>query len=144
MKLKDVPQTKIGIDFIANIIRGILLNDNPPKMVNILLGEKYNPLLGLCYPPAGLIYKSFNGITTLYRKKDFEDVYHWWIIDKWGRTIDITRDQYVIRGRSVPSDSLDDAEKSKPLSFPYYRKKIDKLEQRVEYILQTHKKVPPV
>lgn len=93
-----------------------------------LIGEKPNPFKGECYVASALVYTIFDGKgLTLYRKKDFENKFHWWIKTNEGVTIDITADQYLIQGQDVPSSSYENAEASKPMWFPSYKKRVAKM-----------------
>ena len=126
MKLADIPQDKEGIEFIAAQIYIKLVGDSADNALADMLGVKPNPLKGKCYEASALMYDIFGSkLLTLYRKKDFEGIYHWWCIDKWNRVIDITAEQYEIEGHEVPSSNMENAEKQYPMSFMSYRKKVN-------------------
>ena len=138
MKLSEIPQDKDGVVFVADQIHTILVGDNGSNSLADILGVKPNPLKGRCYEASALMYDIFKSkIITLYRKLDFENKYHWWCIDKWGRLIDITAEQYEIEGQICPSSDMSNSEKQYPMSFMSYRKKVNILKGQLRIHLDS-------
>jgi hypothetical protein len=38
----------------------------------------------------------------MYRALDDENLYHWWVVDKTEKIIDLTAEQYILLGRTAP------------------------------------------
>lgn len=114
----------------ATIITYCIQNREKPNALMVLLGEKPNPFKGMCYVASALLYQLYDGKgLTLYKKKDYSGQYHWWIRTDDGKTIDMTAEQYIIEGKEVPSLSYENAEVSKPMWFPSYKKRIEVLKK---------------
>jgi hypothetical protein len=117
----------------ASRIRDIISSKGKQNTLMEMLGEKPNPFKGMCYVASALLYGLYDGKNmTLYRKKDYSGQYHWWIKTDDGTTIDMTREQYEIEGKEVPSASYDGAEIAKPMWFPSYKKRIAALKTELE------------
>ena len=87
-----------------------------------------NPTFGHCHNSAGCLYRIFGKDNVkMYRALDDEGIYHWWVLDKFGKIIDLTSDQYYSTGRTPPYDK---GEKAGLLGFDY-RKRVDKLYEKV-------------
>lgn len=86
-----------------------------------------NPTFGHCHTASGCLYKIFGSKNVhMYRGFDGE-IYHWWIVDKNGKRIDLTSEQYTSIGKVPPYDV---GEKSGLLGFDY-KKRVIKLLERV-------------
>lgn len=88
---------------IASIRNNLTIDLLPKKMQerNILGGS--NGTYGHCHTAAGVIYKIFGPKNVhMYRALDEEGLYHWWIIDKNGKLIDPTSEQYFLLNRIPP------------------------------------------
>lgn len=121
-----------GVDFIASSIKEVIREKGQSNALMDLLNEKPNPFKGMCYVASMVLYDIFEGKDMdLYKKRDYNGDYHWWIKMKDGRTIDITEDQYIIEGKEVPSTSKDGAILSKPMWFPSYKKRISVLKDEL-------------
>lgn len=87
-----------------------------------------NKTFGHCHNCAGCLYKIFGKDNVkMYRAIDDEGIYHWWVIDKFGKIIDLTADQYYSTNRKPPYDK---GEKAGILGFEY-KKRVNKLYERV-------------
>lgn len=62
-----------------------------------------NGTYGHCHTASGVLYKVFGPDNMhLYRALDDENLFHWWIMDKNGITIDLTVEQYILLNRTPP------------------------------------------
>jgi hypothetical protein len=68
----------------------------------------------------------------MWRALDDEALYHWWIVDKNGKIIDPTSEQYTLLGRVAPYTK---GEKAGLLGFEY-KKRVLTLLDRVKIDLQ--------
>ena len=131
MELSKMERNQELID-TASIIRNVIAERASINPLAEMLGEKPNPFKKMCYVASALLYELYDGKgMTLYRKKDDGGEYHWWIKTDAGDTIDITKEQYTIEGREVPSSSYDGAEIAKPMWFPSYKKRIAALKEEL-------------
>ena len=74
------------------IIRNLTPDLLPKKWVE---RNASNPMFGHCHTASGCLQKVFGTKTIkLYRALDDEGIWHWWVIDKEGKLIDLTADQY--------------------------------------------------
>jgi hypothetical protein len=129
--------TAKNIAFVANAIYQIIKSSAVPNPLMDAFGETPNPFKGECYVASALLYQKFGGVgMVLYRKKDYANQYHWWIKTDEGYTIDITREQYSIEKKEVPSYSYVGAEKAKPMWFPSYKKRIKVLEEKLDAYME--------
>lgn len=114
-----------NLKIISDIIKQNLKSDLIPKKwktKNFL-----NPTYGHCHNVAGCLYKIFGSKEiSMYRGYDGE-IYHWWVVDKAGKLIDLTSEQYTSIGKIPPYDK---GEKSGLLGFEY-KKRVMKLYERV-------------
>ena len=86
-----------------------------------------NNSYGHCHTVSGCIYKFFGPKNVhMYRGLDDEGLYHWWVVDKSGKIIDPTHEQYTLLGKVPPYDK---AEKQGMLGFDY-KKRVMKLYSR--------------
>ncbi len=75
----------------------------PKKMQDRNINGGSNGTYGHCHTAAGVIYKIFSPKNVhMYRALDDEGIYHWWIVDKNGKIIDPTSEQYTLLGRVAP------------------------------------------
>jgi len=134
MTFKSTPKNVV---FVANAIYQIIKSSAVPNTLMEVLGEVPNPFKGECYIASALLYQKFGGVgMVLYRKKDYANQYHWWIKTDEGYTIDITREQYSIERKEVPSNSYVGAEQAKPMWFPSYKKRIKVLEEKLDAYME--------
>ena len=113
-----------NLKLVSDIIMSSLTPD--------LLAKKWrernstNPTFGHCHNVAGCLYKIFGSKNVhMYRGFDGE-IYHWWIVDKNGKRIDLTSEQYTSIGKVPPYDV---GEKSGLLGFDYKKRVIILLER---------------
>lgn len=121
--------TEENLNIVIDSIRRNLSIDLLPKKMqvrNIKGGS--NGTYGHCHTASGVIYKIFGPKNVhMYRALDDEGLYHWWIVDKNGKIIDATSEQYTLLGRVAPYSS---GSKSSLLGFEY-RKRVNILLDRV-------------
>jgi hypothetical protein len=87
-----------------------------------------NPTFGHCHNAAGCLYKIFGHENMhMYRALDTEGIWHWWVIDKENKRIDLTSEQYTSLGKNPP---YAEGQKASMLGFEY-RKRVQKLYDRV-------------
>ena len=116
----------------ASKIRDVIARRGNQNGLMVILGEQPNPFKGMCYVASALLYTLYDGSNmTLYKKKDYQGSFHWWIRTDDGVTIDITKEQYEIDGKETPSISYDGAVPSKLMWFPSYKKRIEILKQEL-------------
>ena len=108
---------------VISCIRRNLTSDLLPKKW-IGLNQK-NRLFGHCHTASGCFYKIFGHQNChLYRFKDQsrklvdEDMFHWWIVDKNDRILDITANQYQHHSK-ILMKLYKNGEKSGLLGFNY-------------------------
>lgn len=99
-----------------------------------LLPKKYrerngtNITFGHCHTVAGCLYRIFGPKQMkMMRALDNEGIWHWWIEDKNGNIIDLTKDQYYSEGRIPPYEN---GKKVGMLGFDY-KKRVLELYNRV-------------
>ena len=87
-----------------------------------------NPTFGHCHTSSGCLQKIFGTKNIkLHRALDDEGIWHWWVIDKEGKLIDLTADQYFSHQRKPPYES---GTKASILGFEY-RKRVQRLLDKV-------------
>jgi len=113
-----------NLKLVSDIIMSSLTPD--------LLAKKWrernstNPTFGHCHNVSGCLYKIFGSKNVhMYRGFDGE-IYHWWIVDKNGKRIDLTSEQYTSIGKVPPYDV---GEKSGLLGFDYKKRVLILLER---------------
>lgn len=98
--------------------------------------DKPNPYKGECYIASALLYEMYNGENMHFcRKLDCYGQYHWWIYYNDGfnkRDIDITKKQYYIENVPCPSDDRQGVGIAKKMTYPSYKKRIQRLREKVE------------
>lgn len=105
----------------------------PKKMQDRNINGGSNGTFGHCHTAAGVIYKIFGPKNVhMYRALDDEGIYHWWVVDKNGKIIDPTSEQYTLLGRVPPYAN---GQKSGMLGFAY-KKRVLTLLGRVQSDLQ--------
>ena len=124
--MKHLEYNEENLKIISDLILKNLTVDLLPKS---WMDRNYsNPTFGHCHTASGCLYKIFGSdAVNLYRALDDENIYHWWIIDKNNKIIDLTQDQYLSTGRTPPHDN---GEKAGLLGFGY-RKNVLSLLDRV-------------
>ena len=117
---------------LAKVIESIKRNLTPdllPKKMrhrNATGGSNFT--YGHCHTASGVIYKIFGPKNVhMYRALDDENLYHWWVVDKHGKIIDTTSEQYTWLGRVPPYAH---GEKKSMLGFEY-RKRVNILYEKV-------------
>lgn len=105
----------------------------PKKMQERNISGGSNGTYGHCHTAAGVIYKIFGPKHVhMYRALDDEGLYHWWVVDKSGKIIDPTSEQYTLLGKVPP---YADGQKAGLLGFAY-KKRVFTLLDRVKTDLQ--------
>lgn len=114
-----------NLDLVSKLIRKNLTPD--------LIAKKWqqrnsnNPTFGHCHTASGCLYKIF-GPKALHMHRGFDgEIYHWWVVDRNGKIIDLTSEQYTSIGKVPPYEN---GEKSGMLGFDY-RKRVFKLLDKV-------------
>jgi len=104
-----------NLKIVSDIILKHLTPDLLPK--KWIETNKSNPMFGHCHTASACLQKVFGGKNIkLYRALDQWDVWHWWCVDKNGKLIDLTVDQYLSIGREPPHK---DGNKASMLGFEY-------------------------
>jgi hypothetical protein len=104
-----------NLKIVSDIILKHLTPDLLPK--KWVETNKSNPMFGHCHTASACLQKVFGGKNIkLYRALDQWDVWHWWCVDKNGKLIDLTVDQYLSIGREPPHK---DGNKASMLGFEY-------------------------
>lgn len=118
---------------IESIRRNLSIDLLPKKMQDRNINGGSNGTYGHCHTAAGVIYKIFGSKNVhMHRALDDEGIYHWWVVDKTGKIIDPTSEQYTLLGRIPP---YADGQKSGILGFEY-KKRVLTLLSRVQSDLQ--------
>jgi hypothetical protein len=105
---------KQNLKLVSDIIMKHLTIDLLPK--KFIERNASNPTFGHCHTASACLQKIFGSKNIkLYRGHDGE-IYHWWAVDKDGKQIDLTADQYYSVGKNPPYDV---GEKSSMLGFAY-------------------------
>ena len=112
---------------IESIQRNLTIDLLPKKMQEINISGGSNGTYGHCHTAAGVIYKIFGPKNVhMHRALDDENLYHWWIVDKNGKIIDPTSEQYTLLGRIPPYDK---GEKAGLLGFDYKKRVLTLLDR---------------
>jgi hypothetical protein len=121
--------TEDNLKLVSDSIRRNLTIDLlPKKMIDRNQNGGTNGTYGHCHTASGVLYKIFGPKNLhMYRALDGEGLYHWWVMDRGGRIIDLTSEQYTLLGRTPPYDK---GEKSGMLGFDY-KKRVCVLLERV-------------
>lgn len=91
--------------------------------------NKTNPMFGHCHTASACLQRLFGTKNIkLYRGLDEEGIWHWWVVTKEGKKIDLTADQYYSQGRVPPYVS---GTRASMLGFDY-RKRAYKLMELVK------------
>lgn len=119
-----------NLDIVIESIKKNLTIDLLPKyMVKRNIEGGSNGTYGHCHTASGVLYKIFGSKNVkMYRAMDDEGLYHWWVVDKDGKIIDPTHEQYTLLGRKPPYDQ---GQKAGMLGFSY-KKRILTLYGRVQ------------
>jgi hypothetical protein len=103
-----------NLNIVSDVIMKNLTSDLLPK--KFIERNASNPTFGHCHTASACLQKIFGSKNIkLYRGHDGE-IYHWWAVDKHGKQIDLTADQYYSVGKNPPYDV---GEKSSMLGFAY-------------------------
>lgn len=96
----------------------IIKNLTPDLLPKKWVERNYiNPMFGHCHTASACLQKAFGSKNIkLYRAVDDEGIWHWWAVDKEGKLIDLTADQYHSVGRTPPYKT---GEKTSMLGFGY-------------------------
>ena len=89
-----------------------------------------NPYEGNCYVASRTLKKFFGrGVLMLYRTMDCNKQYHWWVETKDGRVIDLTAQQYELKGLPVPSrsEAYKFREKQSYMKYASYKRRSQEL-----------------
>ena len=92
-----------------------------------------DPYAGQCYVASAALKKLVGRELVLYRTRDHQERFHWWLETKDGQVIDLTSKQYTEHGHPVPSDEPmnQNKEKRSYMSFDSYRKRVDVVLERM-------------
>ena len=142
------------VSWLEHYAKKMYMDDAGCDYIGEMKKKRINAFKGKCYEATVGIYELCDGEgLTLYRTKDDEGVWHWFmVIDhlyeeriKEGYTgdflIDPTAYQYSIDGKVAPTHSirhgkvgeeLDKAEKMKPLHFPSYKEKVKAFKDKLK------------
>ena len=124
--MKSISYDKENLEKISKII----MKNLTPDLVAVKFQKRNSiePLFGHCYAASATLYKIFGSKNVhLWHGKDVEDIWHWWIVDKDDKIIDLTADQYYRNNRIPPYDN---GKKAGLLGWGY-RKKVEKLLTKV-------------
>lgn len=114
---------------ITSIRNNLTIDLLPKKMQERNINGGSNSTYGHCHTASGVIYKIFGSKNVhMYRALDDESLYHWWIVDKNGKLVDPTHEQYTLLGRTPPYAQ---GKKASMLGFEY-RKRVSTLLERVQ------------
>lgn len=104
-----------NLELVSKVIINNLTPDLLPK--KWVERNSSNPMFGHCHTASACLQKIFGSKNIkLYRALDEEDIWHWWAVDKEGKLIDLTSDQYYFMERTPPYET---GEKSSMLGFSY-------------------------
>ena len=118
---------KENLEGVSKIIVDNLTPDLLPKKWR--KRNSVNLMFGHCHTASVCLQKVFGTENIkLYRAKDDNDIWHWWCVDKNGKRIDLTADQYYKMGRTPPYEQ---GEKASMLGWGY-KKRVEELLKRVE------------
>lgn len=122
--------TEKNLNLVIDSIRcNLTLDLLPLKMRERNVCGGSNGTYGHCHTASGVIYKIFGSKNVhMYKALDDENLYHWWIVDKNGKIIDPTHEQYTLLGRTPPYDQ---GKKASMLGFEY-RNRVNTLLERVK------------
>ena len=124
--MKYIEYNDDNLKLVSDLIKKNLSPDLLPK--SWIQRNARNRDFGHCHNASGCLYKIFGPDNVkLYRALDDEGIFHWWIIDKTGRLIDLTVGQYTEEGRTPPHAN---GEKASPLGFEY-KKRVAALTKKV-------------
>ena len=118
---------------LERISKLIIDNLSPDLLTNVYRSEmNRHPLVGYCHTASAALQKIFTKeVISLYRGMDDEDQYHWWNVDKEGKVIDLTADQYYSLGKEPPYEN---AQKMSMMGYRYAEKVyalLDRLERQL-------------
>ena len=100
-----------------SILRNLSIDLLPKKMVHRNIHGGSNGTYGHCHTASGVLYMFFGPKNMhMYRALDDEGLYHWWVVDRKKRIIDLTSDQYTLLGRPLPYEQ---GQKCGMLGFGY-------------------------
>ena len=122
--MKHLDYNEETLKKVSDLIMKNLTFDLLPK--GWMMRNFSNPTFGHCHNASGCLYKIFGSKNVhMYRGFDGE-IYHWWIVDKNGRTIDLTSEQYTSIGKVPPYDV---GEKSGLLGYDYKKRVLELLKR---------------
>lgn len=112
---------------VDSIRRNLSIDLLPKKMQDRNINGGSNGTFGHCHTAAGVIYKIFGPKNVhMHRALDDEGIYHWWVVDKNGKIIDPTSEQYTLLRRVPPYDN---GTKAGLLGFAYKQRVLMLLER---------------
>ena len=112
----------------------VIVDNLTPDLVAVKFRKRNSiqTLFGHCYAASATLYKIFGSKNVhLWHGKDNEDIWHWWVVDKDDKIIDLTVNQYYKTNREPPYDN---GKKAGLLGWGY-KKKVEKLLERVEKVI---------
>ncbi len=126
MVIRLISYDKENLDKVSKLI----VDNLTPDLVSVKFRKRNSiePLFGHCYAASAVLQRAFGTKNIkLYHAKDDEDIWHWWAVDKDGKIIDLTVNQFYNTGRTPPYDK---GKKAGQLGWSY-RKKVEKLLTKV-------------
>jgi hypothetical protein len=101
---KIMEYNESNLNIVLQSIRKNLTVDLLPKyMVKRNVEGGSNGTYGHCHTASGVLYKIFGPKNVkMFRAKDDEGLYHWWVVDKDNKIIDPTHEQYTLLGKKPP------------------------------------------
>lgn len=121
---------EVNLKLVSDSIkRNLTLDLLPRKMRKRNITGGSNNTYGHCHTASGVLYLIFGHKNLhLYRGLDDENLYHWWVVDRTEKIIDLTVEQYTLLGRTPPYAN---GTKAGLLGFEY-KKRVHRLLTRVK------------
>lgn len=114
----------------AAIKNNLTIDLIPKKMRHRNIFGNTNGTYGHCHTVCGVLQKIFGSkIISVWRSQDDEGLYHWWAVDKDGKIIDLTADQYTLNGKVPPYET---GQKTVLLGYYRNKRKVSILLERVK------------
>ena len=93
-----------------------------------------NPYEGMCYIASIALKNIVGRKVILWKVKDHNRQFHWWLETKDGEVIDLTKQQYEMNNIAVPSSGAAARlkEQGRRMTFSSYKKKEEKMMEIIE------------
>jgi hypothetical protein len=130
----STPLLKYNKTNLRRVSKTIVRNLTPDLLpLKYIVKNSKNPMFGHCHTASGCLYKIFGSQSLhMYRALDPHGIWHWWVVDRERRIIDLTADQYP---RKTVTVLYRKGTKSGMLGFAY-RKRVLELFERVRHCLE--------